>query len=157
MSQRQTKVGATLHGMHKHPLYRTWDGMMARCHNPKAASFHLYGARGISVCEEWKNPANFIRDVGQKPGKEYQLDRINNDGNYEPGNVRWVTVKENNRNKRKNVYVEVNGERRLLVEVSEEHKINLDTLRNRLSRGDKDLLRPLRPGQRDVEKIYMVK
>lgn len=103
---------ATKHGMSKHPLYQTWDNMMQRCYNPKHPEYVRYGERGIIVCDEWKeSPAAFFDHIGEKPSSEHSIDRINNDGNYEPGNVRWATTAEQGLNKRstktKNIVVEV--------------------------------------------------
>lgn len=88
----------------KHPLYNVWCGMNQRCHYEKSKGYHNYGGRGIKVCEEWNksNPKgfeNFCEYVGERP-KGLQMDRIDNDGNYEPGNIRWVTCRENLENRR---------------------------------------------------------
>lgn len=80
------------------PEYRSWTAMLHRCTNSKHMSYHRYGGRGIMVCERWKEFANFLADMGLRPmGKS--LDRINNDGNYEPGNCRWATPKEQQANR----------------------------------------------------------
>ncbi len=99
----------TTHGMKHHPLYKTWQGMLARCENPDHRFYHRYGGRGITVCEEWHDVTRFIEDIeatiGPRPpdrypsGKVvYSLDREDNDGNYEPGKVRWATQSEQIRN-----------------------------------------------------------
>ena len=85
------------------PTYRSWKAMLERCRNPKAPNYHLYGGRGISVCEQWIGKdgfATFLRDVGERTdGKT--LDRYpNKDGSYEPGNCRWATPKEQAQNRR---------------------------------------------------------
>lgn len=148
------KINATKHGMWNHPLYSTWDGMMARCYNENSINFHLYGGRCIQVCERWHDPRNFISDMPPKPGPEYEIDRKDNDGPYCPDNVQWSTRKDNSRNMRSNVWTKHDGQDRLLIEVAEEKGFKPDTLRSRLDRGDVDLLRPLRPGQRDVKKRW---
>jgi len=81
--------------------------MLARCRDPNHRKYPRYGGRGIKVCKAWYEYANFLIDMGRRPGQGYSIDRINNDGNYEPGNCHWATAKEqaNNRsnNKRKRV------------------------------------------------------
>lgn len=91
-------VQVELHGMSKYPEYSVWKGMKNRCGNPNVERFSRYGGRGIIVCDRWKNsfPA-FYKDMGKRPTLKHQIDRINNDGNYEPGNCQWITIVENNR------------------------------------------------------------
>lgn len=86
----------------RHPLYFTWNMMKQRCENPNNRKYRRYGARGILVCDEWRNdPAAFIawieQNLGQRPAG-MTLDRIDNDGNYEPGNVRWATPRQQRAN-----------------------------------------------------------
>ena len=91
------------HGFGSHPLYKGWAAMLARCENPAAHNYRWYGARGIKVCPQWHDVATFIiwieANLGPRPDG-MTLDRIDSDGNYEPGNVRWATPAEQNRNKR---------------------------------------------------------
>lgn len=87
------------------PTYRSFTSMWTRCSNPQATRYAFYGARGISVCSRWKSFENFLADVGEKPSPSHSLDRIDNNGNYEPGNVRWVTHREQCRNRRSNTAV----------------------------------------------------
>jgi hypothetical protein len=76
--------------------------MIQRCTNPRRKKYPNYGARGITVCEYWKNSfAAFLSDVGRRPTPRHSIDRINNDGNYEPGNVRWALPVEQAHNRRK--------------------------------------------------------
>lgn len=85
----------TLNGMSKTPEYRIWCGMKGRCNSPTNKAYRYYGARGIQVCDRWQESfMNFYEDMGPRPYPEYSLDRIDCDGHYEPGNVRWATPSE---------------------------------------------------------------
>lgn len=89
--------------------YIAWINMQDRCYNPNYENYRNYGGRGIVVCQSWRNSfSRFLTDVGLAPSKKHTLDRINNNGNYEPNNVRWATVAEQNRNKQKTIVY--NGE-----------------------------------------------
>jgi hypothetical protein len=93
---------STTHGLRKHQLYKVWHWMIQRCYCEYSTSYKNYGARGISVCDEWRySVENFFLDMSNGWAKGLQLDRINNNGNYCKENCRWVTPKENNRNTRK--------------------------------------------------------
>ena len=87
--------GKLTHGLTYTPEYESWCKMKSRCHNEKNNRYYRYGGRGIKVCDEWVNSfENFYRDMGNKPGKEYSIDRIDNDGDYCPANCRWATPKQ---------------------------------------------------------------
>lgn len=89
--------------------------MLDRCENPQSNRFYTHGARGIKVCDRWKEFDNFFADMGAKP-EGLTLERVNNDGDYEPSNCRWATYTEQSRNTRRNFYIDFRGERRCLSE-----------------------------------------
>jgi hypothetical protein len=93
----------TRHGGSYSVEYTAWQDMKARCTNPNDPYWEDYGGRGIRVCKEWQNDYSaFLAHIGPKPSPELSLDRIDNNGNYKPGNVRWATKKEQNDNRRQN-------------------------------------------------------
>ena len=94
------KESTSTHGSSHSPEYTAWRNMMSRCVNPNMPNYKHYGGRGIEVCKEWLNPENFLRDMGRRPNGSMSLDRINNDGNYEPSNCRWATWFQQSTNKR---------------------------------------------------------
>ncbi len=110
-SLRRVRPDGRTHGLHSHPLYKTWSGMIARCENPATRRYPDYGGRGVRICEAWHDAAVFIAwieaNLGPRPtgrnGKRpaFSLDRIDNDGNYEPGNVRWATASQQMSNQRR--------------------------------------------------------
>jgi hypothetical protein len=99
-------AGSITHGDTGSIEYFTWLSMSARCNNPKHKAYIHYGARGITVCDRWKDYTNFLADMGRRPAGNYSLDRIDNDGNYTPSNCRWATKWEQARNKRPRIAIQ---------------------------------------------------
>jgi hypothetical protein len=114
--------------------YATWAAMRQRCNDPGHRYYHCYGGRGIRVCQKWNSFAAFLRDMGPRP-KGYTLDRIDNDGNYTPGNCRWVTRKQNNRNRNNNRRITFAGRTETITAWEEITGIKYNTIAWRLARG----------------------
>lgn len=89
------------HGMWNTTEYHIWQGMRQRCQNLNYHGYKRYGGRGIKVCDRWQSFVNFFEDMGFRPSKLYSIDRINNDGNYEPENCRWATKEQQFSNRSK--------------------------------------------------------
>lgn len=121
---------------HKTGTYSSWKCMIARCTYPSNPSYAHYKKRGITVCERWHNFENFLADMGERPGgkREYTLDREDNNGNYEPGNCRWVDKKNQANNRITNIHFTYKGNRYTLAELARETGVAKETLRCRLVR-----------------------
>lgn len=99
------------------PEYRVWGGMLTRCYNENNKTYLRYGGKGIKVCDRWRNSfLAFLEDMGTRPSPKHTLDRIDNNGNYEPGNCRWATLIEQARNKSTSLWIEVDGVNRPAME-----------------------------------------
>lgn len=130
--------GSTTHGMgNKSPEYNTWVHIKDRCLNPKNNAFPWYGGRGIGVYPEWVNDFKAFFDyVGKRPSPKHSLDRYpNNDGNYEPNNVRWATFKQQQGNTSKNVIIHFNGTDMVQLDFAKMLGIANETLRMHLKNG----------------------
>ncbi len=118
-------------------IYKTYWGMLNRCYNQKMKSYYRYGKRGITVCEEWKN--NFLEfekwAINNGYSEKLTLDRINNDGNYEPSNCRWVDVRKQSNNRSTNHKITIKAETKGITEWCKIYKIPLSTVLNRIYRG----------------------
>lgn len=113
-----------------------WSSMKSRCENPKAISYPLYGARGITVCDRWRRDfAAFLADMGPCPSPDHSIDRIDSAGHYEPGNCRWATEREQQRNRRSNHRVTFGGETLCVAEWAERIGITYSALKSRLQKG----------------------
>jgi hypothetical protein len=117
------------------PEYAIWRAAIHRCASPKAPAYANYGGRGISVCERWQDFLYFLSDMGRRPSYDHQLDRIDNDGDYEPGNCRWATPKQNSRNRRGNRMVTFRGETLTVAAWCERTGLRTSTLVARLNAG----------------------
>lgn len=126
--------GHLIHGLCSHPLYGVWQTMRQRCSNPKCRGYKWYGAKGIKVCEEWQSIENFYKwsiQNGYTIG--LTIDRIDPAGDYEPNNCRWITISEQQSNRRTTHFIEYQGERHTLTEWSKLLHIPRGTLSNRLN------------------------
>jgi hypothetical protein len=112
--------------------YNCWNSMMVRCRSTKSKR---YGGRGIKVCERWQTFENFYADMGPRPTENHSLDRINNEGNYEPSNCRWATWTQQARNKSNCHVLTVGSESFTIAEWAERTGIGKTTIRERIRRG----------------------
>jgi len=127
---------ATTHGATGGVEYTTWLGLRARCNNPKSTNYGSYGGRGIKVCDRWNESFEaFFEDMGARPSADHSIDRIDNDGDYELGNCRWATQRQQSRNTRKNVFVTHAGETKCVAEWAEQYGISGSLLHCRLRAG----------------------
>jgi hypothetical protein len=133
------------HGMHDTPEYKAYYGILRRCTNPAFKHYRHYGGRGI--LNRFDSFEAFYAEVGNRPGAGYEIDRIDNNGHYEPGNVRWVTKAENNRNRRDNVFITYNGVTKCVADWAKDYGITGAVLGARLKIGwsvDKALTEPVK-------------
>lgn len=117
------------------PEYKAWRDMMKRCFQTSFKDYHLYGGRGITVCEHWRTAANFIAEIPPKPPGAFTLGRIANNGNYEPGNVRWETMHIQTRNTRRNRMISFDGCTLCLTDMAAKYGLPEHVVRKRLNRG----------------------
>lgn len=133
----QRGIGGLKHGLHKHKLYRTWHQMKMRCVNKRHTAFSYYGGRGISVCNEWLYGFEGFYNWAIKNNwqEDLEIDRIDNNGNYEPGNCRWATRRQQMLNTRKNRRFEIDGKTLTVTEFSRIYNISNSTIYGRLKHG----------------------
>lgn len=116
---------------------RVWDCMRARCYNENNPEFKRYGGRGIIVCDQWRYSAKqFRQDMGCRPSREHSIDRIDVNGPYSPENCRWVTMRDQARNKRNNRILTHDGRSQCVAAWADELGVNVQTLHSFLRRGD---------------------
>jgi len=133
-SSRKAKARKT-HGMTGSREYISYQAMLTRCENEKASDYKNYGGRGISVCKRWRDSfENFYSDMGTRP-EGTSLDRIDNDGNYEPGNCRWSTRLQQGNNQRTNRFLDHDGRKMTVSQWSRETGIVAATIKTRLRKG----------------------
>lgn len=118
------------------PEYNAWRSLIQRCTNPKHPVYKDYGGRGITVCRRWRASfSDFLADVGPRPDPKHEIDRINNDHGYEPGNVRWVTRSEQARNTRRTRHLTHNGRTQCVTDWALELGVRPRNITQRLARG----------------------
>lgn len=144
----------TVHGASQrgewHPVYLTWRAMLQRCENPHSVQYYNYGGRSITVCPEWHDAEKFISwALANGWEKGLTLDRINNNGNYEPDNCRWTTRKEQAWNKRNNHLIIFNGKAQPMSQWAEEINISLQTLSSRINQRNWSIERALTESVRE--------
>ena len=127
----------TTHGLCGNRLYNIWGCMVQRCYNSNTPCYNLYGGRGITICDEWRNDFKSFYDWAMAHGYEDNLtiDRIDNDKGYSPENCRWITIKEQGNNRSTNRRLEYNGERHTISEWGELLGIDSEIISSRLRRG----------------------
>lgn len=119
------------------PTYRSWSMMKQRCYNSFVENYQRYGLQGVQVCDRWRDSFEaFLEDMGERPSLRHSIDRYpDKGGNYEPGNCRWATRDQQNRNRRNNVMLTYKGESLCIEDWSDRTGIDISTLRSRLTRG----------------------
>jgi hypothetical protein len=133
-SRREYKHGHTANKKWSQE-YRAWKNMRYRCSSKKSSHYYRYGARGIKVCSRWNDFKLFIEDMGLKPSVKHSIERIDNDGNYEPSNCKWALESEQSRNKSTNRFLIFNGQKRILSDWSKILNLKPETIINRIKRG----------------------
>ena len=114
----------------------TWANMIERCYNSESNTYYWYGARGVGMCERWQlSVADFISDMGMPPSPKHSIDRIDCNGNYEPGNCRWATQEEQNNNTRRSKLITWNGKTQSIRDWAKQYDVGAHGLSERLRRG----------------------
>lgn len=129
----ETKRRNTTHGMNKTHEHLCWLAMKQRCDYEKHVSYHLYGGRGIRVCDRWRfSFENFLSDMGPAPSRNHTIERVDTDGDYCPENCKWATYKEQGQNTRTNVIVEYKGEKMTISQLADLVGMNYHTIHGRI-------------------------
>ena len=132
---RYSKHGFAPKNEKRSNIYRRWQHMVQRCINPNDRDYARYGAKGVQVCERWRDFANFLEDMGTPPSDVHSIDRVDVTGNYEPSNCRWATPREQANNRRTTRYLTIRGETKPLSMWCEQYGIGSKTVLHRLKRG----------------------
>lgn len=130
----KAKMRFTTHGKSGTPTYKTWKNMLTRCFNPKNSQFHDYGGRGITACDSWRKFKNFLRDMGEKPDKTYQLERVDNNAGYNKDNCIWATVAVQCVNRRNNHKITFRGETLTISQWSVKTGLSTSLLYDRINK-----------------------
>ena len=138
------------HRRSRTPIYKTWQSMKERCHNPTCHAYPLYGGRGITVCERWRNSFDaFLEDMGERP-VGMSIDRIDNNKGYEPSNCRWATVIDQSNNRSTNRFLTIDGVSKTVTEWGRQVGKSRAVIKERLKRGwsERDaVFEPLKNGK----------
>lgn len=125
--------GKITHGLSKSKEFKAWQSILERCLNQKSKSYKKYGAKGITVCDQWRDSfVTFYNDVGPCPSKDYSIDRIIGELGYRPGNCRWATIEQQNNNRSCNVFIEFNGVKKTLPQWCRDYGLDKRTVRSRI-------------------------
>jgi hypothetical protein len=135
LGRERLVTNRTKHGMHRHPAYMSWENMIQRCTNPKIPRWKDYGGRGIGVCDRWRDFAAFWSDLGATWEQGLSLDRIDVNGNYEPGNVRWASDHQQARNMRRNRLIETPWGKITIAEAAERSGLSHSAITHRANNG----------------------
>lgn len=136
MKKAQEKINLTKHHSHKMSgtrIYHIWRGMKDRCYNVHSPSYYRWGGRGITICDEWKDNFSAFYSWAMENGysENLTIDRIDNNGNYEPSNCRWATIEEQSRNRQSNVVIQIGNSKRTLKEWCEIFELEYGTILER--------------------------
>jgi len=136
LRKKQLSQRVKTHGLSKTVEYKIWKGIKKRCFNSSCKAFPNYGGRGITICDIWKNDAQaFIDYIGSRPSNEYSIERINNNKNYEPGNIKWATRQEQNGNQRSNRLITIKDKTKNVAQWGKISPVATSTIYSRLNKG----------------------
>jgi len=133
VAKQMNIIRCSTHGMSGTRVYRIWRAMHTRCSNKNSSGYDAWGGRGIKVCDRWQKFETFFADMGDCPAG-MSIDRINNNGDYEPSNCRWATRSEQGRNTRATRFIEFNGQKKCLIDWADSIGIDQSSLRERLDK-----------------------